>query len=170
MRHPLVLLALAATLATAVPAAAQERTDWSVLTSFRATGKACQLRFAVPRGSPSVTLEHRPATASRGALAALIFGGLPRHLSDEKASLRDIRASFDNQPIEGLKGDWRGGTDDASSRVIVLMPYDGLVAALARSFTLKVDVPLPGDPQAFSVDLRGSAAPVASYAACIATP
>jgi hypothetical protein len=168
MRIATLLSALLAIAALAAPALAQERTDWSVTAAFRATGKVCTLRFAAPKGSFWLSMEHVPPKGQRPAQAFFKLGGLPPYLAAEKASIRNIRISTDGWASGGLKGDWRKGAKDNDSRFQFALPYDQLLATLAKSYTLKVELPLGDNRQEFEFDLRGSSAPVNSYAACIA--
>ena len=110
MRIAALVSALAVVAALAAPAFAQERTDWSVITAFKATGKTCLLRFAAPKGGISLTMEHSPAKGKRPARAVFKLGGLPPYLEAAKASLRGIRLSVESGWARGaLKGDWRKG-------------------------------------------------------------
>jgi len=167
----LVVSALVALAAFATPALAQEKTDWTVTTAFKPAGKACTLRFAAPRGGSWLTMEHVPAKGKRPPQAFFKLGGLPPYLAAEKASLRGIRLSVDNGWARGaLKGDWRKGTRDNDSRFQFALPYEELLAAVAKSWTLKVEVPFgTNNNEAYEFDLHGSSAPVAAYSACIAS-
>jgi hypothetical protein len=163
-------LLVTASFATGAIAAPAVRTDWMMVATFKSDDvRICSLRFSIPKGSQTLSLENRDTRKMKRETPYFTLAGLPPILAGKRGTIRDITLIVGNAQITGVTADWSHGSTDKNSRMgfFVETDFGGLLSALKSGGTLKVALPSSVGGYGFSFDLAGADRAVNLLGACL---
>src|SRR5436190_442972 len=118
-------LLMLAPLVTQTAATPSVLSDWSTVATFKADGSLiCSLRFSVPKGSQTLSLENRDTKKMKRESPYFTLAGLPPMLAGKKGAIRYITVTVGTTSIPGVKADWSHGSSDANSRIGFFLETD----------------------------------------------
>lgn len=172
------VLAAALALATVIPGTAVmaaapapvHYTYWGVTTTFADDGTTtCAMRFRVPQGGQTLTLDARKAPKRTTLVDSLTLGGLPPLLAGKSTAMYHISLAIGPWSADDLKGTWHKGTADNNSSIqFFASDHAGaLFSPLTRAGQLRIVFALAGKDHSYSFDLGGIGTPLKAYAKCL---
>lgn len=158
-----VMVALSAVALFSVPpaiaATAPALTDVQVIASYKPKGPvSCTLRFASPKGEPTLGLQGRFPQGSNTQRAFFILGALPPFLSGKGGAIRDIRLQAGGLRSATLKGAWSHGSAGNNSSIAIdaEVPLSTSLRYIAGGGPAKISFDLATGTKTFTFDLGGT--------------